>query len=528
MLDTLRANSRSVLTYVLFGIIIVVFIVSFGPGSRGCGTPGGRSESWAAKVNGEAITPGSFDEQYTQLARFYQAQGGGDLNGVLQLRLRQMAMDQVIQRELVDQEARRQGIVVSDDDVSSAIKALPSFQTNGQFDLELYKRAVTNAYGSPGKFEERMRRDLAYQKMITLLRGTAKVTDGEIKDAWMADNDRADLEFARFQLSAARAEVNPTDAQIKDFIAREGPRIDRFYKENAGRFDRKLRVRARHILVRVDPKADQADQDAAKKKIQALAERIGKGEDFAKVAAEVSEDPGSKARGGDLGFFGPGVMAKEFETAAFALKPGQVSSPVKTPFGWHLIKVEEVQQPEVVPLEKARPEIARDLLTDDLAQRLATERATQVLRKLQAGHTFAEVLPAAAAGSKAPGPVKLGALIVKPEDSGMFTAISAPNIPRIGAAPDLFADAMKANAGQVLGKVYETPTGPVIARVKERQRPDASKFAERKGEIETRVRLRRESEIERAWVDELRKRSKVQTNQEFVLGTARATPADLD
>src|SRR5512132_3675150 len=94
MLDTLRANSRSVLTYVLFGIIIVVFVVSFGPGSRGC-TSGGRSDSWAAKVNGEAITPTDFDQQYGQLARLYQQQLGGDPSGVFQLRLRQMAMDQV-------------------------------------------------------------------------------------------------------------------------------------------------------------------------------------------------------------------------------------------------------------------------------------------------------------------------------------------------------------------------------------------------------------------------------------------------
>ena len=526
MLDTLRANSRSVLTYVLFGIIIVVFVVSFGPGSRGCGAGGGSVETWAAKVNGEAVSPGEYEQQYAQLARLYQ---GVDPTGALQLRLRQMAMDQVVQRELVEQESGRHGIVVSDDEVSAAIKAIPGFQTNGQFDLDLYKRSVSNAYGSPGKFETRMRRDLAYQKMMELLRATAKVTEDEVKDAWMAENDRADLEFARFPLAAARAEVRPSEAQTKDFLAREGARIEQFYKDNPARFDRKKRVHARHILVRADEKAPAAQQDEARKKIEALAERIKKGEDFAKVAKEASEDPGSKAQGGDLGFFGQGVMAKEFESAAFALQPGQVSAPVKTPFGWHLVKVEEVQQPEVITLEKARPEIAKELLADDLAKKLATEKAADALKRLQSGRSFAEVFPAdAAKAKKGTEPIKLGGQVVKAEDSGAFNASTSPSVPRLGPAPELFADAMKANAGQVLAKVYETPGGPVVARVKERQRPDPAKLAAVQGEVQARLRVRRESEIERAWVEELRKRAKVQTNQAFVLGTARSGTAELD
>ena len=100
--------------------------------------------------------------------------------------------------------------------------------------------------------------DLAYQKMATLLRSTVKVTDDEVKDAWMAENDRADLEVARFPLDAARAAIVPSDAQVKDYLAREGARIEKFYKDNPARFDRKKRVHAQHILIRVDEKAPQA------------------------------------------------------------------------------------------------------------------------------------------------------------------------------------------------------------------------------------------------------------------------------
>ncbi|HEX8909376.1 MAG TPA: SurA N-terminal domain-containing protein [Anaeromyxobacteraceae bacterium] len=525
MLDTLRANSRSVLTYVLFGIIIVVFVVSFGPGSKGCSGDTTGSQAWAAKVNGEAVSPTEFDQQYGQLVRIYQQQGAPDLNALLQTRLRQMAMDQLVQRELVDQEAQRQGIVVSDDDVAAAIKALPSFQSDGRFDMELYRRAVTSAYGSPGKFEDRMRKDLAYQRMVALLRGTAKVTEDEVKDAWAAENDRLSLEVARFPLALARAEVKVSEAQVKDYVAQNGPQLEAYYKEHGARFDRPRRMRARHILVAVADGAPQDAQEAARKKIDGLADRVKKGEDFAKLAQEASDDPGSKAMGGDLGFFGPGVMAKPFEDAAAKLSPGQVSDPVRTQFGWHLVKLEAVQPAKKESLDEAKPEIAREILELEASKKLASQRAEETLKKLQAGKSFAEALPDAK--SKAT-PVKLGGQPIAAEETGSFPASSAPNVPKLGPAPELFADAVKASAGQALPRVYATAGGPVVARVKERQRADASKFAERKADVETRLRLRRESELERAWVEALRKKAKVQTNEAFVQGTVRSGPVELD
>jgi peptidyl-prolyl cis-trans isomerase D len=526
MLDTLRANSRSVLTYVLFGIIIVVFVVSFGPGSKGC-SAGGSAPTWAAKVNGEVVPPGEFDAQYAQMVRLYQQQGGADMNPLFRAQIRQMALEQVVQRELVEQEARRQGIVVSDDDVSRAAKESPAFQSDGKFDLELYKRAVTNAYGSPAKFEERLRRDLAYGKMMALLRATSKVSEEEVKDAWLAEADSASVEFARFPLSLARVDVKVTDQQVKDFAAKNGPRIAESYKQNSAKYDKKKRIRARHILVKTEPNAPKEADDAAKKKIEDLAARVKKGEDFAKLAEQNSDDPGSKDRGGDLGYFGEHLMAKPFDDAAFKMKAGELSEPVKTQFGWHLIKVDEVQEPEVISLQKATPDIARDLLEAELAQKLADAKAQEVLKKLQAGKSFAEALPADAK-KKGAEPVKLGGQAVKVDETGSFVATAAPNLPRLGPQPELFADVMKANAGQVLGKVYETSAGPVIARVKDRKRPDPSQWEAKKGEFEMRLRLRRESALEQAWVKSLKERSKVELNPVVVRGDAPTAPAQLD
>jgi peptidyl-prolyl cis-trans isomerase D len=525
MLDTLRANSRSVLTYVLFGIIIVVFVISFGPGSKGMST-GGSTATWAAKVNGDVVSPGEFDSQYGQMLKLYQQQGGGDMNPLFRAQIRQMALEQLVQRELVEQEARRQGIVVMDDEVSRAVKESPSFQSDGKFDHDLYTRLVTSNYGSPAKFEERLRRDLAYGKMMALLRETSKVSDDEVKEAWVAEGDRANVEFARFPVALARVEVKATDAQVKDYIAKNGERIAKSYKENSAKYDKKKRVHARHILVKTEPNAPKDADDAAKKKIEELAARVKKGEDFAKLASQVSDDPGSKERGGDLGFFGEHVMAKPFEEVAFKLKPGEVSDPVKTPFGWHLIKVEAIQEPEVITLEKATPDIARDQLETDLAKAFADAKAREALKKLQAGKSFAEALPAEA--KKGAEPVKIGGQAVKPDETGTFVATAAPNLPRVGPQPELFADVIKANAGQVLAKVYETGAGPVIARVKERQRPDPAQFEAKKSEVEMRLRLRRESQLEQAWVKSLKDRSKVELNPAFVRGDVQAPQVQLD
>ncbi|HUK65279.1 MAG TPA: SurA N-terminal domain-containing protein [Anaeromyxobacteraceae bacterium] len=529
MLDTLRANSRSVLTYVLFGIIIVVFVVSFGPGSKGCGSLG-RTETWAARVNGTTIPPGEFEQQFAQLYQMYRQQGQGELNPLVQLRIRQMALDQIVQRELIGQEAARHGIVVTDKEVASAIQAYPAFQTNNQFDFELYKRLVAANFGSPAKYEDQMRRDLAYQKMLAVLRDTARVSDEEVVKAWRADSDKANLEFARFPLALAKSGLAPSEAQVNEFADKNGPSIEKYYKDNPSRFDRKKEVRARHILIRVDPKASAADVEAAKKRIEAIAERIKKGEDFAKVASEVSEDPGSKSRGGDLGKFGQGVMTKTFEDAAFALKAGQVSDPVRTPFGWHLIKVEEVQEPEVLSLDKARPEIAKDMLVDDLAKKLALDLAQQTLHKLQSGKSFAEALPADAPKDKKGGaePVRLGGQVVKPEETGSFSASSSPNLPRLGPDPELFAAVLKASAGEVLPKVFEGGGGFVVARVKERERPNEALLASQKAQVETRLRLERESQIERAWIEGLRKSAKIETNSSFLAGNLGGAPAETD
>jgi peptidyl-prolyl cis-trans isomerase D len=407
----------------------------------------------------------------------------------------------------------------------------PGFRLDGKFDAEAYKRAVSAEYGTPARFEERMRRDLLAQKVLALLRGTAQVSEEEVREAFESESDRVSIEFVRFPLSALQGEVKATPEQVKAFQGKERDRIAKFYKDNPDRFDRKKRVRARHILVRVDEGAP-ADKDAAaKKKVEEALERARKGEDFGKIAEQLSEDPSSQKKGGDLGWFGAGVMAKPFEEAALATPKGGLAGPIRTRFGWHAIQVTDVQEPEQVSLEKATPEIAREMVEADLARAVARKRAAEALARARGGKSFADLFPPAPdpqAKKKGPEPVKLGSEVLRPDDTGTFGAGAGPNVPRIGPQAELFGDAMAAKGPEVLPRVYDTPAGPVIARVKERIRPDPAQFQARRAEVEERLRSRREVQLEASWMKALREKYQVEVNQAWVAGAVNLGPSQLD
>ncbi len=528
MLDVLRANKNSVLTWVILVAIAVVFVVSFGPGTRGFTDRNVQAASYAARVDGRTITAAEFEQHYAQLFRLFQQRAGQAFTRELaeQLGLRSQAMNQLVERELVLEEAARQGLRVSDDEVSRAVNEMQGFRNaKGEFDFDLYRKVTSNSYGSPAKFEERLREDLAYQRMLGLVRESVKVPEDEVRDAWLGDADKASLVVVRFPFAALRAEVKVSDAEVKAFLAANGARVEQFYKDSAARYHKPKRVHARHILVKVDESAgDEADK-AARAKIDALATRVAGGEDFAKVAAEASDDAGSKTRGGDLGFFGPGTMAKPFEEAAFALQPGQVSPPVRTRFGWHLVKVEEVQPAQDQPLEQVRGAIARELVEGDAAKGLALKRAEAALAAARAGKSLAALFPSPGqAGKDAP---KGAGPTIAAEETGPFTP-SGDFVPRAGAVPGLAADAARADAGQVLPKVYQSPEAAVVAQVKERTRPDPARYAEAREDVLRRLRARREAQVEAAWVKQLRQRADVKVNEAFLRGDLAAPPVDVE
>jgi peptidyl-prolyl cis-trans isomerase D len=525
MLDNLRANKGGIITYVFLFAIIIVFVVSFGPGSFDKGCSGAQGPVWAAKVNGRIVPATDYERGYSNLMRSFQAQAGQAFTRELaeQLGLATMALNQLVERELVVQEARKQGLLVPEEELVRTIADLPGFQTGGRFDRALYDQVVKDNYGSPTRFEEVLREDLLYQRMMAGVRQTVKVSDAEVRQAWAAEHDRVDLSFVRFPLAAAEAEAKaPGDAEAAAFAAKEPARIEKAYQEGAARYDQPRKVKARHLLVKVAEGAAAADVAAARQKLEALAARVQKGEDFAKLAAAESQDENTRAKGGDLGFVAEGLVEKPFADAALALAAGAVSGPVRTASGWHLIKAEQVVEARKTPLEAARIELAKMLLKKDRAAVLARERAAAALAAVKAGRTLADLFPTEEAARKAKkAPVKLGTTVVAADTTGLFGADGA-FVPKLGAVEGLAATAMTTPVGKALPAVVETAQGPVVAVVASREKPDEAQYAAQKDAIATRLRNRRESQVQQAWLKRLREGAKVEINKDLAGQTAAA------
>lgn len=518
MLDVLRSNAKSVFTWAIVGGIAVVFAVNFGPGSLSKGGFRGTSSAYAAKVNGKTIPATEWARQYQQLYGMYRQQAGDAFTQELaeRLGLPQQAMEMLIDRELVVQEARRRGIVVTPMELTKVVQSMPSFQDNGQYSHALYLETARANYGSAAKFEAYLKDQLLYQKMMTALRETVKVPDSEVRDSWQGEADKAGLVFVRFPIAAAQSEVTkPTDAEAKAFADHESERVKKFYEDNRARYDQKKKVRVRHVLAKAAPGADDA---AARKKIEEAAARVKKGEDFGKVADALTEDENTKGRGGELGYVSEGLFDEAFVKAAFALSPGQVSEPVRSVGGWHLVQAEEVVPAKQVSLEDARVEIAKELLVRERAQKLAHSKAQAALDAAKKGKALGALFPEK-------NPVKLGGQPVIAEETGPFDH-NATFIPKLGQAPSAFADAFAAKKGDVLPKVYDTQAGPVVAAVTAREVPNPSAFDSQREALETRLRNRKETQVLGAWLKEVRTSAKIEKNPD-VLGALAAANTSL-
>ncbi|MFN3481104.1 MAG: peptidylprolyl isomerase, partial [Thermodesulfovibrionales bacterium] len=162
-----------------------------------------------------------------------------------------------------------------------------------------------------------------------------------------------DLLASQYLLKEVVGKINVTEEDIS-----------LYYKAHLEEFRTPEMVRARHILVKVEKSAQEDDKKKAKDKIEDILKKLKAGEDFAKLASEFSDDPGSKNKGGDLGFFPKGRMVPDFEKVAFSLKPNEVSDIVETPFGYHIIKIEEKKESVQEPLEKVKDKVREKVFAD--------------------------------------------------------------------------------------------------------------------------------------------------------------------
>lgn len=402
MLQKIREKVSGWVAGIILAVLAVVFAVwgiDFTFSAR----------SVAAKVNGEEVPIEPVRRAFQdQLSRFQQALSQ-DVPEPVQQEIRRAVVENFVRRELLEQRVRDEGYRVGDEALDRHIRAIPAFQVGGEFDMDAYRATLSGAGYSPIAFETEQRRLLEIQQLqegiarssfvtgeelarrVALQRETRRVewvsfpverfhdsvevTDAEVearyeetKDRWTT-TEKVDLQYLELKLADLASEVEVDEDALRAFFEEEKAREPQ-------RFATAERRRASHVLVRID---EDTNDEQARERIESLGQRIESGEDFAAVAREGSEDPGSAAQGGDLGWVERGLMVPAFEEALFALEPGTMSEPVKTEYGYHLIRVDEVEAGHAEKYEEAREELAEEFQRRraedrffDLADRLAS------------------------------------------------------------------------------------------------------------------------------------------------------------
>ncbi len=264
-----------------------------------------------------------------------------------------------------------------------------------------------------------------------------------------------------------------SDADVAKFLDDAGKaKVKQYFETHPTEFNTKERAKARHILLSFNGAKNAAGSGALRSKEEAKkhAEEVLKqvkapGADFAKLASSLTDEPSGKTRGGDLGYFSRDDMVKEFSDAAFALAPGQISGVVESPFGFHVIKLEEKQAAKSVALEQATPEIARKLLKEEKAPSLIQKQADDLLAELKAGKSIDGTLKDLGAKWETTGPVSAG----------------AANIPAIGSERENLDAVLKlTKPGQLADRVLDNRGVKIIAKLKSRTAADESKLDDAK------------------------------------------------
>ncbi|GAB4413609.1 MAG: SurA N-terminal domain-containing protein [Sideroxydans sp.] len=372
----------------LVQIVLALIVLPFALWGVDSYRHGGDTAS-IAKVNGEKISQQEFDSALEQQRQRMREMAGANFDPALfdKPEVKQSVLDGLVAQYLLQQAAHKAGLVVSDEQMARLIASVPAFQQEGKFDKSRYEAALRAQGMTPALFEYRVRQDLTARQLTdayaqngfaaqsvaaTLIRlneqarvvSLAKwqtqavpvtVTEAEVQQYYAQHPqefqvpERARIEYVTFSVDGLMEQVEADEREIKAY-----------YEEHLNEFGTPEQRQAAHILIALPKQAGDAEKAAAKAKAETVLQQVRKTPaKFAELAKQYSQDPGSAARGGDLGFFGRGMMVKPFEEAVFALKPGEISGLVQSDFGYHIIRLTAVKAARTQPLEEVKALISQ-------------------------------------------------------------------------------------------------------------------------------------------------------------------------
>ncbi len=507
MLKILRDNVKylSWILWVVIGLFVLFVFVDFGTGIGGRNTT-----SWAAKVGSTTISSADFHRAELAMDnRFRQMYGEQYTPEVAkQLQLPLQALNQAVINVILLREARRIGLRATDTEVRDKIMSEGAFHDDqGRFiGEEQYARLLLQNSLTVASFEEETRQDILKQKLIAALSADIYISDAELERTYREQVEKAKIRYVELPRSrftdvavppaevAAyfqqhRQEYRLPEQREAGYLLVEASRLldkvrlgdaelDAYYKQHQEEFKQDEQVRASHILLLVNDKRTDAQ---ARQQMDEFKRRIEKGEDFGVVARQVSEDPGSKANGGDLGFFARGRMVKEFEEAAFNSPPGKLVGPIKSPFGYHLLKVTGRRAGGVQPLAEVREQI-RSRLTFEKARQLAEAKGKELASRLAA---------------EKPKSVAEVQQLAKDNPGVTFTATGSFSqqepVPGLGLVQPFNAAVFAAKQGEIVGPI-EIPRGWAVAYVEAVHPPHLAELSEVEAKVRQELTTRKQQE----------------------------------
>lgn len=554
MLEQMRKSSQSLLIYILFGIVIAVFIINFGPQSPGSGSGcdgamGG--DDAAAEVIGKSVSAQEFRSAFMLLG------GGNQPPQMLKLRrFKETVMDRLIERELLAQEAHTLGYAISEDDVHKMLldgriiglgipHTIPRIQKDGVFNYDQFKTFTQFELGlTPERFVEQQRREMLAAEVRDLMRAAIKVSPEEVKTAFEIKSRQINLEYVRFPSRKYEGQVEPTAAEIATYAKANQPKLKELYEQRKPMYtDLPAEVRVHQITFKAKKPAGATTDDAhtgddktgakpndssgdaatpaadaaARKRADGVAARIAKGESFSKLAREVSDDDDSRASGGDLGWRRKGALglSDTDEAKVFSAKAGEIVGPLKNSQGqgWVLLLSSGTRQ-GTLALDKVQDELAEEQLKQQKAVEIAKRHAETALStgKAASDKSFKDLFPGDAAATAADKPTKADsktnsktpaapAVVVdaRAEETGLFSRRGTV-VEQIGDSPELAKAAWNLTPAAPVAGPFEIAGSFVVVRLKERKDPDPAELEKKKVELQRDAELAKWNEVFTSWV----------------------------
>jgi peptidyl-prolyl cis-trans isomerase D len=517
MIKFLQSGNKAA-KYILAGFLLILaasMVTYLIPGFTGDTTTG---------ETGVVASVGGHEIHREEVARVVQAQARGNQIPDFYLPImRQQAVRQLIQQAELQYESERMGLKVSDQEFRDELQYGPykqAFFPGGKWiGAEKYKQMLTQGGTTVENFERDVRLDLLQRKLVNVIGASATATDSEVEQAYKDQNTKVKFQYAVLKLDDVSKTIKPTDTELKAFYTANQARyansilekrqikyfvldeknfagkvtvdpaeIQRAYSANQNAYRIPERVKVRHILIEMpkagpDGKVDQKAMDEARAKAQDVLKQVKATGDWEGLAKKYSGDPGSKDKGGELGWLTRGQTVAEFDKAAFAQNKGQISDPVQTSFGFHIIQTEDKEDAHMKPLAEVKPGIEEAIKQEKIkgAMSQASTDAEGVAQK--------QGLDKAAS--------KYGAQVVSSNPIGRTDAL-----PGIGPQPQLMDAIFSAN--EKLGpQVGQTPQSTVVFEVTKIEPARTPSFEEIKDRVTTEFKNQRAADILRRKTQEM-------------------------